>query len=267
MVKNGPSASTSAALSSALGGADHQEVLVLLAGLGVDGVVPRRAREHEAARLGLLLDQVRRPVAPRRTELHLRQRAADRVDVGRPCARRLTDQHLAAGRAAARAPSRRPASGACPRPARRRAAARPCRCRPRRPSCPATISPGGSAPSAGVTRAELDPLAGVRRPGAGRGRAGAHLPVDRGRRLRPVDPGVVDGDLGRERHVVGGLRSRLERAVGDAVEGGDQQPGATLGEAREQLAGGVPRPDRLGHHAVRRTGVELARRSGTWSRR
>ena len=148
MVKNGPSASTSAALSSAFGGPHHQQVLVLLAGLGVDGVMAGRALQHEAARLGLLPDQVRRSVTPRRTELDLRQGPADRVDVGDlgPAA------HVSTSPPVRRSPRAQSAAGigrlptACTSPSRSAPAPVPTTTA----FLPAISSPGGSEPSAGV---------------------------------------------------------------------------------------------------------------------
>ena len=55
---------------------------------------------------------------------------------------------------------------------------------------------------------------------------------------------------------VGGLRARGQRAVLDAVERGDEQRRAGGGEPVEQLAGGVPRPDRLGEDPVHGPGVQ-----------
>ena len=64
------------------------------------------------------------------------------------------------------------------------------------------------------------------------------------------------GDLRREADAVGRLRDGDERAVLDAVEGGDQQAGARARQPVEQVAGGVGGPDRLGEHAEHRAGVE-----------
>ena len=91
---------------------------------------------------------------------------------------------------------------------------------------PATISPGGSWPSAGSSGPSLSrsPAYVVQAPGAGVQARTCRSIAAAG--WRPVDPRVVDGDLGGERDVVGRLRTRLERAVGDAVEGGDEQAGA-----------------------------------------
>ena len=73
--------------------------------------------------------------------------------------------------------------------------------------------------------------------------------------------------FGRERHVVGRLGPLLERAVGEAVEGGDQEPGAALGEAGEQVAGGVVAAG-SSRSSRRTSGRRRAPgRSGTWSRR
>ena len=59
-------------------------------------------------------------------------------------------------------------------------------------------------------RAELDPLAGEGRPGAGARRAGPDPAVHGGGRLGPVDAGVVDADLGGQRDALGLLRARLD---------------------------------------------------------
>ena len=93
----------------------------------------------------------------------------------------------------------------------------------------------------GPDRAELEALTVERRPRARRGRAGADLAVDGLGGLGPVDLGLVDGDLGGQRDALLGLRTRLELAGLDAVEGGHQQRGARLGEPAEQVAGGVRR--------------------------
>ena len=122
-------------------------------------------------------------------------------------------------------------------------AGRRCRRAPR-PCRPAARRAAASS-SVGRHRAELDPLAGVRRPGAGRRRAGADLAVDRDGRLGPVDAGVVDGDLGGERLTPSaGCGRASRRAVVDAVERGDQQPGAALGE-----------PGRAGRRRCRRARI------------
>ena len=103
---------------------------------------------------------------------------------------------------------------------------------------------------------ELEPLPGVRRPRTGGRGAGADLPVDPHRRLPPVDLGVLDRDLGGERHAVGGLANGGHDARVQGVHRRDEQPGTAVGEAREQVSRGVARADRLGHDAEHRAGVE-----------
>ena len=74
--------------------------------------------------------------------------------------------------------------------------------------------------------------------------------------------GVVtrpDAQYGRGRRLTPSpvaLRAGFERAVRNAVEGADEKPGTPFREPGEQVAGGVGGPDPLGHHAVRRPGVE-----------
>jgi hypothetical protein len=105
-------------------------------------------------------------------------------------------------------------------------------------------------------RTDLQPLAPEERPGSGGGSAAAYEPVHAQRRRRPVDAGVLDVQLGRERDALLGLRLRTQRAVLDAVHRGGQQPGAREGEAREQVAAGVGLPHLLRDDAVDRTGVQ-----------
>src|SRR5207342_1501204 len=100
----------------------------------------------EAARLGLLPDQVRRSVTPRRTELDLRQGPADRVDVGDPC----PAAHSSTSPPVSRRPRAQSAAGigrlptACTSPRRSAPAPAPTTTA----LLPATSSPGGSWPSA-----------------------------------------------------------------------------------------------------------------------
>ena len=236
-------------------GADHQQVLVLLAGLGVDRVVARRAGEHEAARLGVLLDEVRRAVAPRGAELDLGQRPADRVDVGD---RRLP-AHSSTSPPPRRSPRAQSAAGIGRLPTRLHLA------EPERAGAGADhdrVLAGHHLTrrqrAVGQRdRAELEPLAGVRRPGARCRRTGTDLAVDDGRRLRPVDPGVVDGDLGRERDVVAGWgRSSSEpSAIPSSVATSSPAPPSASRSSRSPAvsSGRIG----LGHQPVRRTGVEL----------
>ena len=101
----------------------------------------------------------------------------------------------------------------------------------------------------------------VQAPGAGR--AAADPPVDAARPARPVDPGVLDRELRRERDALGRLRHRPSVPSLDPVERRDEQPGAAVGHPVEQVAGRVVAGGRLGHHAVDRTGVQALARAGT----
>ncbi len=105
-------------------------------------------------------------------------------------------------------------------------------------------------------RRELEPLAAERRPRARRRRAGADLAVDAHRRCGAVDLGVVDGDLGGERHAVGRLRRPDEQAGLEPVHRRHQQPRAGHGEPAEQVAARVRGRDGLGDDAEDRAGVE-----------
>jgi hypothetical protein len=66
---------------------------------------------------------------------------------------------------------------------------------------------------------------------------------------------VLGGELRRQRDAVVRLRAGFECAVLDAVEGGDEQPGARFRQPQQQVAGGVGRRDRLGDHPEVRPGV------------
>ena len=160
--------------------------------------------------------------------------------------------------AAPRAPSRRPGASAC-RPAGRRPGGRRRRPVPTTtPSGPTDTSPAGERrPSgSGVTgpSRSRSPRHVVQAPGAGvtpRIRrsttcAGSAQSIAR---VGGLDPRRQADPLGR-------LRLGDEAAVGDPVEGGDQQPGAADGQPAQQVAGGVPRADRLGHRAEDRPGVQ-----------
>ena len=118
---------------------------------------------------------------------------------------------------------------------------------PTRTSClPTASSPGASRTSAGST-GPSDPLAGVRRPGAGRrgtggpgGRWRPRVPTSRPGRRRPRSSGR---SWCRRR-----LRSRLERAVPRARRASRRGARHRLGQLLQQIARGVARPDPLGHH-------------------
>ena len=149
---------------------------------------------------------------------------------------------------ARRGPSRRPAASAC-RPgwtSPRRTGAAPG-ADEHRVRLPAATSPGASeSASHRLDRSEPQPVAAPRRPGA-RGRGDAADPaVDHVGGQRPVDAGVGGLDPRREADALGRLRLGDQGAGGDAVEGRDQQARAADGEPAEQVAGGVPRADRLG---------------------
>ena len=180
---------------------DDQQVVVPLAGLGVDRG-PARGAVHQEALAAHLVGRV---VAPRRAELDLGQPHADVVDVARasrpgrePRSRLPRYWTLAVGLGGTE-----PGGGRQPQPARpvggghlpgaeRLHVAEPDR-------------GGGGAdqhlglrdpqlarrqPLVGVgDRPQLDPRAGVRRPGAGRRRAGPDPAVDAHGGLGPVDAG------------------------------------------------------------------------------
>ena len=177
------------------------------------------------------------------------------------------------GPGAARGPIRRRPSAACPAAARRPARPGWWPCRPAPAPAAAHSSPGASGPatSAGASavvaargavrrwphRPELDPGLAEHGPRA-RARAcrrGSAGPPRRG--LVPAHPGILRRDLGREAYSLGWLGPRLQLPGLDPVQRRDQQAGAGLGEPGQQVAGGVLRADRLGHHAVHRPGVQL----------
>ena len=95
----------------------------------------------------------------------------------------------------------------------------------------------------------------------------AHQPVHYERRQRPVDAGVLDADLGRQRHPLGGLRHRGDGPGGDPVDRAHQQLGAADRQASQQRSRGVARPDGLGDDTEDGAGVhalveEERRRAG-----
>ena len=209
MVKNGRrSSSTRACFSSVLGGADHQQVVVLLARRGVDGGVVRRAVQHEAA----AAHEVRRPVAPRGAEARPRAargrsrrrprhapdgspRLRPGLHGGDPSAGLSVSRHRASppGPRARRGPSRRPPicflPNALTSPSRTALVPVPTSTSFLRTSRTPGASGASGCTAGPLTRADLDPLAVVRRPGAGAGRAGADPAVDGGRRPRSSRPG------------------------------------------------------------------------------
>jgi hypothetical protein len=75
-------------------------------------------------------------------------------------------------------------------------------------------------------------------------------------RQPPFDAGVGGLDARSQADPLGRLRPRLEGAGRDAVEGGDQEPGAAVRQPGEQVARGVPWADRLGERAEHRAGVQ-----------
>jgi hypothetical protein len=105
-------------------------------------------------------------------------------------------------------------------------------------------------------RAELQPGRTERAPRSRRGGAGPDPPVDRGRRDAEVDPGILAGEFGSQTDPLGRLRHRLDGAVLDAVERGQQELGPGVGKAVEQGACGVVGPDRFGADAEQRAGVQ-----------
>ena len=126
------------------------------------------------------------------------------------------------------------------------------RTRPDRP----TRAPGLSARPDDPHRPDLDPLAPEGGPGPRRRGAAAHVPVDDVGRQRPAHPGLLGAQLGRQADPLAGLRHRVQRAVGEAVHRGDEQPGTGGGQPVEQRAGGVVGSHRLGERAEHRAGVE-----------
>ena len=109
----------------------------------------------------------------------------------------------------------------------------------RTPARSTTTSPGASTGPSSVGRRptgpELEPLPAHRRPGAGGRRAGTDQPVDAQRGCRPVHPGVVGGDLRRERDTVRRLRLRLDHRPGRGRPG--TAPGAGRRSPRAAPAG------------------------------
>ena len=130
--------------------------------------------------------------------------------------------------AAGRAPSPRPASGACHPAARRQArpAASPCRPAPGSARRAARPGPGrcrkpqlAATPAGGPS---LEPGAIQDAPRARRRGAGADQPADRERGLSPVHVRVGNGDLGGQADALGGLRPGHQRTRLDPVHRRDQ---------------------------------------------
>ena len=67
---------------------------------------------------------------------------------------------------------------------------------------------------------------------------------------------VVDGELGREAHPVGGLRDGRQRAVLERVDGRDEQARARRGKPGQQVAARVGGPDDLSDDAEHGAGVQ-----------
>ncbi len=231
------------------GGDDHQQVVVHLARLGVDRGLVRAPVEQEAPALVARRDLVGRHVAPGRAELDLGQRQADLVDVLGPWPGGSLD--IDSG----------PRSGRRTRPGRRAPSRpRPSACLPCGLTSPEPDGVGAGADEDGVLghledsgrevgvglgrdRADLDPLARrrwSRRPGTG-----VQARIWRSTAPRPAGSSRSRASstviFGAKLTPVGRLLAGLQRAVLDAVEGGDQQPGAALGQPRQQVAGGVGR--------------------------
>jgi hypothetical protein len=161
-------------------------------------------------------------------------------------------RHVQRSRApgAARAASRRPASGPCPPGAPRRAAPPSSRCPP---------AVGGhlacaSSPASGVTGPSLTrlPRSVVHAPGCRR--AGAHS-GRRARRRRPVDAGVV-GVILERRLTPSAAAAPRARPRPPARQRRHQQLGAGRGQrsSRSPLVSVGPHP--LGHDAEHRPGVQ-----------
>ena len=133
------------------------------------------------------------------------------------------------------------------------------RCRRRRRSGrgPAGTRPASPASARGRTGPDLEPPAAERRPGARGRRRRPDQPVDLRRRRGPGAPGRRRprpwAPATRPRRAAAGPR-RVPSSMPSRVA--TSRPRAGDGEAVEEIAGGVARPDRLGDHAVDRAGVE-----------
>src|SRR5690606_35498779 len=90
---------------------------------------------------------------------------------------------------------------------------------------------------------ELERLAVQRRPRRRVGREATHAVVDAPRGLRPVDPGVLTEELGREAGPRVVLRRRAGLAALDAADGLDDGLGAEGGQPVVKLARRLVRAD------------------------
>ena len=118
-------------------------------------------------------------------------------------------------------------------------------------------------------RSELDPQVADHGPRPGVRCDSTDPPIDDVGGQVPAHAGVVDGDLRCDGDAVGRLGYRRQRPVVDAVQRGLQQRRTRNRQPVKQIPRGVGGPDRLGHDAVDRPGVQGGfdlKRGGTGDR-